>query len=236
MRIWKKPISIEELTAAHIDTAVQHLGIEFLEVGDDFIRGEAMPQRLGEGHRRLRHRPELDLPPDVQRRHDRRRDDLRQVVVDGGEEPQVAVDRDHPAEVVHQRRQPLIIVAGADYGQGSSRDWAAKGVRLAGVEVIVAEGFERIHRTNLIGMGVLPLEFKPGTTRLTLGIDGTETFDVVDARQPRATLTLVIHRKNGETIEVPVTCRLDTAEEVLVYEAGGVLQRFAQDFLEGNAA
>jgi aconitate hydratase len=133
------------------------------------------------------------------------------------------------------RRQPLIIVAGADYGQGSSRDWAAKGVRLAGVEAIVAEGFERIHRTNLIGMGVLPLEFKPGTTRKTLGIDGTETFDVVGERTPRATLTLVIQRRNGEKLEVPVTCRLDTAEEVSIYDAGGVLQRFAQDFLASEA-
>ncbi|MFZ5657027.1 MAG: Fe/S-dependent 2-methylisocitrate dehydratase AcnD [Pseudomonadota bacterium] len=137
-------------------------------------------------------------------------------------------------ETYMERRQPLIIIAGADYGQGSSRDWAAKGVRLAGVEAIVAEGFERIHRTNLIGMGVLPLEFQPGTSRLTLGIDGTETFDVVGERTPRATLTLLIHRRSGETVEVPVTCRLDTAEEVSIYEAGGVLQRFANDFLEGN--
>jgi 2-methylcitrate dehydratase (2-methyl-trans-aconitate forming) len=134
------------------------------------------------------------------------------------------------------RKQPLIIIAGADYGQGSSRDWAAKGVRLAGVEVIVAEGFERIHRTNLIGMGVLPLEFKAGTNRTTLGIDGTESFDVIGGRTPRADLTLVILRKNGERVEVPVTCRLDTAEEVSIYEAGGVLQRFAQDFLESSKA
>ncbi len=134
------------------------------------------------------------------------------------------------------RKQPLIIIAGADYGQGSSRDWAAKGVRLAGVEAIVAEGFERIHRTNLIGMGVLPLEFKPGVDRKTLGIDGTETFDVVGERTPRTDLTLIIHRQNGERVEVPVTCRLDTAEEVSIYEAGGVLQRFAQDFLESAQA
>ena len=139
-------------------------------------------------------------------------------------------------ETYMNRKQPLIIIAGADYGQGSSRDWAAKGVRLAGVEAIAAEGFERIHRTNLIGMGVLPLQFKPGTNRHTLQLDGTETYDVVGERKPRGDLTLVIHRKNGETVEVLVTCRLDTAEEVLVYEAGGVLQRFAQDFLEGNAA
>ncbi len=134
-------------------------------------------------------------------------------------------------ETYMDRKQPLIIIAGADYGQGSSRDWAAKGVRLAGVEAIVAEGFERIHRTNLVGMGVLPLQFQPGTTRLTLGIDGTETFDVAGTPAPGATLTLVVHRRTGETIEVPVTCRLDSDEDVEVYAAGGVLQRFAQDFL-----
>ncbi|MHC8386425.1 Fe/S-dependent 2-methylisocitrate dehydratase AcnD [Pseudomonas sp. LB3P14] len=138
-------------------------------------------------------------------------------------------------ETYMERKQPLIIIAGADYGQGSSRDWAAKGVRLAGVEAIAAEGFERIHRTNLVGMGVLPLEFKSGTDRKTLGIDGSETYDVIGLRTPRAELTLVINRKNGERVEVPVTCRLDTAEEVSIYEAGGVLQRFAQDFLEESA-
>lgn len=137
-------------------------------------------------------------------------------------------------ETYMARKQPLIIIAGADYGQGSSRDWAAKGVRLAGVEAIVAEGFERIHRTNLVGMGVLPLEFKAGTNRLTLGLDGTESFDVIGERLPRATLTLVVHRQNGEVLQVPVTCRLDTAEEVSIYDAGGVLQRFAKDFLGGN--
>ncbi len=138
-------------------------------------------------------------------------------------------------EIYMERKQPLIVIAGADYGQGSSRDWAAKGVRLAGVEAIVAEGFERIHRTNLVGMGVLPLEFEPGTNRLTLGIDGSETFDVTGERTPRATLTLRIHRKHGETLAVPVICRLDTAEEVSIYDAGGVLQRFAQDFLAATA-
>lgn len=152
-------------------------------------------------------------------------------------EPEGKVTRMWEAiETYMQRKQPLIVIAGADYGQGSSRDWAAKGVRLAGVEAIVAEGFERIHRTNLIGMGVLPLEFKPGVNRKTLAIDGTETFDVVGERKPRTTLTLVIHRKNGERVEVPVTCRLDTAEEVSIYDAGGVLQRFAQDFLESTKA
>ncbi|WP_274572350.1 Fe/S-dependent 2-methylisocitrate dehydratase AcnD [Neisseria leonii] len=139
-------------------------------------------------------------------------------------------------ETYMNRKQPLIIIAGADYGQGSSRDWAAKGVRLAGVEAIVAEGFERIHRTNLIGMGVLPLQFKTGTNRHTLQLDGTETYDVAGRRTPRGDLTLIVRRRNGETVEVPVTCRLDTAEEVLIYEAGGVLQRFAQDFLANQAA
>lgn len=138
-------------------------------------------------------------------------------------------------ETYMERKQPLIIIAGADYGQGSSRDWAAKGVRLAGVEVIVAEGFERIHRTNLIGMGVLPVEFVNGDTRKTYAIDGTETFDVEGEISPGANLTVIMHRKNGERVEIPVKCRLDTAEEVSIYSAGGVLQRFAQDFLSGNA-
>lgn len=141
-------------------------------------------------------------------------------------------------ETYMNRKQPLIIIAGADYGQGSSRDWAAKGVRLAGVEAIVAEGFERIHRTNLVGMGVLPLEFKPGVNRKTLKLDGTELYSVIGNISPRSTLTLVIERSTAdgkeEILEVPVTCRLDTEEEVSVYEAGGVLQRFAQDFLEGS--
>ncbi|WCE31166.1 Fe/S-dependent 2-methylisocitrate dehydratase AcnD [Vibrio sp. SCSIO 43137] len=134
-------------------------------------------------------------------------------------------------ETYMDRGQPLIIVAGADYGQGSSRDWAAKGVRLAGVETIVAEGFERIHRTNLVGMGVLPLQFKSGDTRHSLNIDGTEVFDVIGEIKPREDLTLVIRRASGEESRVTVTCRLDTADEVEVYKAGGVLQRFAQDFL-----
>ncbi|OEY67766.1 Fe/S-dependent 2-methylisocitrate dehydratase AcnD [Marinobacter sp. X15-166B] len=152
-------------------------------------------------------------------------------------EPEGKVTRMWEAiETYMERKQPLIIIAGADYGQGSSRDWAAKGVRLAGVEAIVAEGFERIHRTNLIGMGVLPLEFQPGTTRKTLEIDGTETYDVVGDFTPGAILTLIIHRNNGDRVEVPVRCRLDTQEEVSIYEAGGVLQRFAQDFLEAEGA
>ena len=152
-------------------------------------------------------------------------------------EPEGTVTRMWEAiETYMARKQPLIIIAGADYGQGSSRDWAAKGVALAGVEAIVAEGFERIHRTNLIGMGVMPLQFEEGTTRKTLSLDGTEIFDVEGEPQPRAILTLIIHRQSGTTERVPVICRIDTAEEVTIYSAGGVLQRFAQDFLESTAA
>ena len=147
-------------------------------------------------------------------------------------EPEGEVKRMWEAiETYMERKQPLIIIAGADYGQGSSRDWAAKGVALAGVEAIVAEGFERIHRTNLIGMGVMPLQFEEGTTRKTLGLDGTEIFDVEGERAPGATMTLVIHRAKGDVERVPVICRLDTAEEVSVYSAGGILQKFAKDFM-----
>ncbi len=154
-------------------------------------------------------------------------------------EPEGEVTRMWEAiETYMERQQPLIVVAGADYGQGSSRDWAAKGVRLAGVEVIAAEGFERIHRTNLLGMGVLPLQFSEGTTRKTLGLDGTETFDVKGQITPGGSMTLVVNCQNGESIEAQMICRLDTADEVRVYQAGGVLQRFAQDFLDStdNAA
>ncbi|EOD9421293.1 Fe/S-dependent 2-methylisocitrate dehydratase AcnD [Vibrio campbellii] len=147
-------------------------------------------------------------------------------------EPEGKVTRMWEAiETYMNRKQPLIVVAGADYGQGSSRDWAAKGVRLAGVEAIVAEGFERIHRTNLVGMGVLPLQFKDGVNRKTLELDGTELYDVIGDITPGADLALVITRANGDKVDAPVTCRLDTEDEVHVYKAGGVLQRFAQDFL-----
>lgn len=166
---------------------------------------------------------------------------LNEMVIENGEVKQGSYARVEPEgknmrmweaiETYLNRKQPLIIIAGADYGQGSSRDWAAKGVRLAGVEAIVAEGFERIHRQNLIGMGVLPLEFKEGVTRLTLSIDGTETFDVKGECKPGTNLSLIIAKSTGEQLTVPVTCRLDTAEEVSIYSAGGVLQRFAQDFL-----
>jgi iron-sulfur-dependent 2-methylisocitrate dehydratase len=150
-------------------------------------------------------------------------------------EPEGKVTRMWEAiEIYMQRKQALCIIAGADYGQGSSRDWAAKGVRLAGVEVIIAEGFERIHRTNLVGMGVLPLQFKDGDNRHTYAIDGTEVFDVEGEPKPGATLTVVVTRTGGEQLRIPVTCRIDTAEELSIYAAGGVLQRFAQDFLEAT--
>lgn len=171
---------------------------------------------------------------------------INEMVIENGKVKQGSLARVEPEgkimrmweaiETYMNRKQPLIIIAGADYGQGSSRDWAAKGVRLAGVEAIVAEGFERIHRTNLVGMGVLPLEFQPGTTRLSLQLNGTEVYDVVGTRTPRATLTLIIRRQDGREERVAVVCRLDTAEEVSIYEAGGVLQRFAQDFLQAKAA
>ena len=171
---------------------------------------------------------------------------LNEMVTENGEVQQGSLARIEPEgevarmweaiETYMGRAQPLIIIAGADYGQGSSRDWAAKGVRLAGVEAIIAEGFERIHRTNLVGMGVLPLEFQPGETRKTYAIDGSETFDVVGERTPGAELTVIMHRRDGERVEIAVKCRLDTADELSVYEAGGVLQRFAQDFLEAGAA
>ncbi len=171
---------------------------------------------------------------------------LNEMVRENGEVVQGSLARVEPEgevmrmweaiEIYMQRSQPLIIVAGADYGQGSSRDWAAKGVRLAGVEVIAAEGFERIHRQNLIGMGVLPVQFESGTNRITLELDGTETYDIQGSVSPGAMLALIIRRADGESIEVPMKCRLDTAEEVTVYAAGGVLQRFAQEFLEQNVA
>ena len=134
-------------------------------------------------------------------------------------------------ETYTQRKQPLIIIAGTNYGQGSSRDWAAKGVRLAGVEVLIAESIERIHRTNLVGMGVLPLQFKDGETRHTYAIDGSETFDIEGKITPRCDLTVVMTRENGEVVKFPVLCRLDTSAEVDVYKNGGILQKFAKDVI-----
>ena len=139
-------------------------------------------------------------------------------------------------ETYMQRGQPLIIIAGDGYGQGSSRDWAAKGVRLAGVECVVAEDFERIHRQNLVGMGALPLQFVKGVNRHTLALDGSEVFDVKGDVSAGGEMTLIIHRLDGSVDKTPVICRLDTADELKMYQAGGMLQRFAKEFIEAADA
>jgi aconitate hydratase len=121
---------------------------------------------------------------------------------------------------------PLIVLAGQEYGTGSSRDWAAKGTNLLGVKVVVAQSFERIHRSNLVGMGVLPLQFKEGTTAQTLRLDGQETYDVIGlspALKPQQDLTLKITRKDGSVENVPVRCRIDTPIEIDYYQHGGIL-------------
>jgi aconitate hydratase len=130
---------------------------------------------------------------------------------------------------------PLIVVAGKEYGTGSSRDWAAKGTKLLGVSAVIAESFERIHRSNLVGMGVLPLQFKDGTDRKTLGLDGTETFDLLgfaDNLKPRMDIALTIHRANGKVDVVPLTCRIDTLDEVDYYKNGGILQYVLRNMLK----
>jgi aconitate hydratase len=121
---------------------------------------------------------------------------------------------------------PLIVIAGQEYGTGSSRDWAAKGTNLLGVKVVVAQSFERIHRSNLVGMGVLPLQFKEGTTAQTLNLDGTETYDVLglsSSLKPQQDLTLRITRKSGTVDVVVVRCRIDTPIEIDYYQHGGIL-------------
>jgi aconitate hydratase len=121
---------------------------------------------------------------------------------------------------------PLIVLAGQEYGTGSSRDWAAKGTRLLGVRAVIAQSFERIHRSNLVGMGVLPCQFKEGTSAQTLKLDGSETFDLVgfaDSIRPRQELMLLVHRSNGVADRVPVTLRIDTPIEVDYYKHGGIL-------------
>jgi len=130
---------------------------------------------------------------------------------------------------------PLIIVAGKEYGTGSSRDWAAKGTRLLGVKAVIAESFERIHRSNLIGMGVLALQFKDGVDRKSLKLDGTETFDLLgfaDALKPRMEIVLTIHRTDGTTDQVPLLCRIDTLDEIDYYKNGGILQYVLRNMLK----
>jgi aconitate hydratase len=125
-----------------------------------------------------------------------------------------------------EHKTPLIVLAGQEYGTGSSRDWAAKGTNLLGVKVVVAQSFERIHRSNLVGMGVLPLQFKEGTTAQSLKLDGTETYDVLGlgaALKPQQDLTLRLTRANGQVENVPVRCRIDTPIEIDYYQHGGIL-------------
>ena len=151
----------------------------------------------------------------------------------GGEEggntygPDGAKTSIYDAAVAYQKLgTPLIIIAGQEYGTGSSRDWAAKGTNQLGVKVVVAQSFERIHRSNLVGMGVLPLQFKEGTTAQTLKLDGTETYDIVGldaAITPQQDLTLKITRKNGEANDIVVRCRIDTPIEIDYYQHGGIL-------------
>ena len=132
---------------------------------------------------------------------------------------------------------PLIILAGQEYGTGSSRDWAAKGTNLLGVKVVVAQSFERIHRSNLVGMGVLPLQFKEGTTAQTLKLDGSETYDVVGltaAIKPQQDLTLKITRKGGAIENVPVRCRIDTPIEIDYYQHGGILPYVLRQIVAAN--
>lgn len=139
------------------------------------------------------------------------------------------------AAVVYQSREvPLVVIAGKNYGCGSSRDSAAKGVAMLGVKAVVAEGFERIHRTNLVGMGVLPLQFQPGTNAESLGLDGTEQFDIVgleDSLGVRAEVSLVVHRAGGQTQTVPLILRLDTTEDVEYWRHGGILPRVWRHYL-----
>ncbi len=122
---------------------------------------------------------------------------------------------------------PLVVIGGKEYGSGSSRDWAAKGTRLLGVRAVIVESFERIHRSNLVGMGVLALQFTNGETRATLGLDGSETFDITGLEggiKPRMELSLGIRRANGDQLETRLLCRIDTADEVEYFKSGGILQ------------
>jgi aconitate hydratase len=132
---------------------------------------------------------------------------------------------------------PLVIIAGQEYGTGSSRDWAAKGTRLLGVKAVIAQSFERIHRSNLVGMGVLPCQFKDDTNAASLRLDGSETFDlfgVEDGIDPREEITLVIHRASGAIEEVPVILRIDTPIEVDYYRHGGILPYVLRQLLAGT--
>jgi aconitate hydratase len=134
-----------------------------------------------------------------------------------------------------KRGVPLVIFGGKEYGTGSSRDWAAKGTLLLGVKAVIVESFERIHRSNLVGMGVLPLTFKDGTSRQSLKLTGTETLDITgvkDGIKPRMDVTLTIHGADGSTRTVPLTCRIDTLDEVEYFRHGGILQYVLRGLLK----
>jgi aconitate hydratase len=133
-----------------------------------------------------------------------------------------------------QEKIPLIVLAGKDYGMGSSRDWAAKGVFLLGVKAVIAESFERIHRSNLVGMGVLPLVYKSGQHRASLGLTGDETFEILveDSVQPKQEIKVRATFKNGETKEFPTICRIDTPVEIEYYRNGGILQTVLRRLLK----
>jgi aconitate hydratase len=130
------------------------------------------------------------------------------------------------AMLYQEEHQSLVVIAGKEYGTGSSRDWAAKGTNLLGVKAVITESFERIHRSNLIGMGVLPLQFEEGTTRKTLQLTGNEriSIEVNDKLAPSAKLNMTILRDNGKSEHVPVICRIDTTNELEYYRNGGILQ------------
>jgi len=136
-----------------------------------------------------------------------------------------------------EERVPLIVLAGHEYGTGSSRDWAAKGTLLLGVKAVIAQSFERIHRSNLVGMGVLPCQFKEGDNAASLGLDGTEVFDLIGLEhgvRPLQDLTLVIKRPDGSTQEVPITLRVDTPIEIDYYQHGGILPYVLRELLAGT--
>ncbi|MDP1580626.1 MAG: aconitate hydratase, partial [Candidatus Didemnitutus sp.] len=144
----------------------------------------------------------------------------------------------YDASMAHQKAgTPLIILAGQEYGTGSSRDWAAKGTNLLGVKVVVAQSYERIHRSNLVGMGVLPLQFKDGANAQSLKLDGSETYDVIGltpAVKPQQDLTLRITRQDGSVQDVAVACRIDTPIEIDYYQHGGILPYVLRQIVAKN--
>jgi len=160
--------------------------------------------------------------------------------VEGGmtkHQPDGAVMPIYDAAMQYQKEGvPLVIIAGKEYGTGSSRDWAAKGTRLLGVRAVIVESFERIHRSNLVGMGVLPLQFKDGTDRKSLKLDGSERFDILGIAaglKPRIDLTCRIHRTSGKVDTVPLLCRIDTLDELEYFRHGGILQYVLRSMMKG---